>query len=143
MLKVTGNMAAKIYIDAIDELNAALAPFNLVASIREVTRERDRWSQFLTTGKERDLEGQKGHIYFERRISDELTLNFGAYFPRFEYEVSQSKTLYYVHNGKRLFDGIRRRGKDESPTGWLLSGKERAIFTKWYNTVTLRHGNPS
>ena len=137
------NMAAKIYIDAIHELNAALAPFNLVACIREVTRERDRWSQFLTTGKERDLEGQKGHIGFDRTISDELTLNFGAYFPRFEYEVSQSKTLYYVHNGKRIFDGIRRRGKDESPAGWLLAAEERAIFTKWYNTVTLRHSDPS
>lgn len=138
------NMTAKIYIDAIDELNAALAPYNLVAyKIREVTRERDRWSQFLTTGKERDLEGQKGHISFDRTISDELTLNFGAYFPRFEYEVCQSKTLYYLHNGKRVFDGMRRRAKDESPVGWVLTQKERAIFTKWYNAVTLRHSDPS
>jgi hypothetical protein len=131
-------------VDAKKELNDALAPLGLEASdIRPIDVGRDRWSQFLTTGLERDLSGQKAYITFCRKISDELELSFSAYFPRFEYAVSRYKTLYVMSNGKRYFDGIRGRSKNESIDGWVLTEDERAVFTKWYNDVTLRQESAS
>jgi len=135
---------AQPYIDARDELNAALKPFQLhVNKILPIRWGIDRWSKFLTTGEERDLEAQVGYIRFSRKISDELDLEFGAYFPRFDYAVSQSKTLYVMKNGKRVFDGMRGKVRDESPVGWLLSAEEMAVFEKWYRDVTLRETNPT
>jgi len=134
----------KVYIDAKKELNDALTSLGLEASdIRPIDIGRDRWSQFLTTGRERDIRGQKGVITFCRKISDELELSFSAYFPRFEYAASRYKTLYVISNGKRYFDGMRGRSKNESMIGWVLTQKERAIFTKWYNIVTLRQESAS
>lgn len=135
---------AQPYIEALNQLNEALKPFGLEAyKIRPICRGIDRWSKFLTTGEERDLEGQLAYISFTRRISDELDLEFGAYFPRFEYAVSQAKTLYVMENGKRVFDGMRGKGRDESPVGWLLSEEEMAVFVKWYNNVSLRETDPT
>jgi hypothetical protein len=37
-----------------------------------------------------------------------------------------------MKNGKRVFDGMRGKGRDESPIGWLLSAEEMAVFEKWY-----------
>lgn len=76
------NQMCKVYIDAKKELNDALTSLGLEASdIRPIDIGRDRWSQFLTTGRERDIRGQKGYITFRRKISDELELCFGVYFP--------------------------------------------------------------
>ncbi len=125
----------QIYIDALDELNAALQPSNLTARKIMPITSHDRWSMFLTTGKERDIEGQKGQIIFCRRISDELELEFSIYFPRFEYAVSQRKTFYVMSKGKMVFDGISNRHRDESPVGWILTEEERDVFTKWYTGV--------
>lgn len=133
-------MAHTIYLDALAELNDGLAAFNLEAvKIRGINVGTDRWSQFITTGKERDLTGQRGCITFCRKISEEIELNFDIYFPRFAYGACQSKTLYYVANGRRIFDGMGRKRRDESVVGWVLSREERAHFTKWYNTVTIRN----
>jgi hypothetical protein len=135
---------AQPYIEALNKLNEALKPFELEAcKILPIRWGIDRWSKFLTTGEERDLEAQVGYIRFSRKISDELDLEFGAYFPRFDYAVSQSKTLYVMKNGKRVFDGMRGKGCDESPIGWLLSAEEMAVFEKWYQDVSLRETNPT
>jgi hypothetical protein len=72
-----------------------------------------------------------------------MELEIGAYFPRFDYAVSQSKTLYVMKNGKRVFDGMRGKRRDESPVGWLLSAEEMAVFEKWYQDVSLRETNPT
>ena len=138
------NKMCNVYVDAKKELNDALASLGLeVSHIRAIDIGRDRWSKFLTTGLERDLSGQKGYITFCRKISDELELSFSAYFPRFEYAVSRYKTLYVVSNGKRYFDGIRGRSKNEPILGWVLTQKEWATFTKWYNDLTLRQESAS
>ena len=135
---------AQPYIEALNQLNEAFKPFGLEAyKILPIRWGIDRWSKFLTTGEERDLEGQIGYIRFSRKISDELDLEFGAYFPRFEYAVSQSKTIYVMKNGKRVFDGMRGKGRDESPVGWLLSAEEMAVFEKWYDDIRLRETDPT
>jgi hypothetical protein len=135
---------AQPYIDAVNQLNEALKPFGLETfGLRHICRGVDRWSKFITTGEERDLEGQLAYISFTRKISDELDLDFGAYFPRFEYAAFQVKRLYLMEYGKRVFDGMRNRGRDESPVGWLLSPEEMAVFVKWYDDIRLGEPEPA
>jgi len=116
----------------IEDLNTSLAEFHLEASqLREICPD-DRWSKLLTTGKERDLHGQKGYITFHRKVSEEEYIVFGIYFPRIEYSASPQKIIYKITNGKKVLEAIRVPIKNESLEGCSLTQQEMDIFMRWF-----------
>jgi hypothetical protein len=128
------------YIIGKDKLNAAFVEVNSnlkVSNIRGVCAS-DRWSKIISTGKLRDIKDQIGYITFERKISDEVYLNFSLYFPRFDFNSTKYKTIYKIFNSKLIFNGVIQKKSDESNEGWTFTQIEKEIFVKWYNCINLQ-----